>query len=104
MYIYIHTYRYTYIHKHVHTMYIYVEFINIIRILRDPDIVKSLGLSSVKFPIPMVTYKLTSPISTKFFNFNKLVNNLDLDLFLQTQIVYHANVIALLLLINTTNI
>ena len=30
----------------------------------------------------MVTYKLTPPISTKFFNFNKFVNNLDLDLFL----------------------
>ena len=30
----------------------------------------------------MVTYKLTPPISTKVFNFNKFVNNLDLDLFL----------------------
>ena len=30
----------------------------------------------------MVTYKLTPPISTKFSNFNKFVNNLDLDLFL----------------------
>ena len=59
-----------------------VEFINIARILRDPDIFKSLPSSSVKFPIPMVTYKLTPPISTKFFNCNKFVNNLDLDLFL----------------------
>ena len=58
-----------------------VEFINIARILRDPDI-KSLPSSSVKFPIPMITYKLTPPASTKFFNFNKFVNNLDLDLFL----------------------
>ena len=32
--------------------------------------------------MPMVTYKLTQPISTKFFNFNGFVNNLDLDLFL----------------------
>ena len=32
--------------------------------------------------MPIVTYKLTPPISTKFFNFNKLVNNLDLDLLL----------------------
>ena len=39
----------------------------------------------------MVTYKLTSPISTKFSNFNKFVNNLDLDLFLTNQIIYHAN-------------
>ena len=59
-----------------------VEFINIAHILHDPDIVKSLPSSYVKFPIQMVTYKLTPPISTKFFNFNKFVNNLDLDLFL----------------------
>ena len=59
-----------------------VEFINIACILCDPDIIKSLPSSSVKFPIPTVTYKLTPPISTKFFNFNKFVNNLDLDLFL----------------------
>ena len=59
-----------------------VEFINIARILCDPEKVKSLPSSSVKFPIPMVTYKLTPTISTKFFNLNKFVNNVDLDLFL----------------------
>ena len=32
--------------------------------------------------MPLLTYKLSPPISTKFFNFNKFVNNLDLDLFL----------------------
>ena len=41
----------------------------------------------------MVTYKLTSLVSTKFFNFNKFVNNLNLDLFLTNQTIYHANVI-----------
>ena len=30
----------------------------------------------------MIAYKLTPPISTKFFNFNKFVNNVDFDLFL----------------------
>ena len=59
-----------------------VESINITRILRDPDIVKSLPSSSIKFPMPMVTYKLTPPIFTKFFNFSKFVNNLDLGIFL----------------------
>ena len=59
-----------------------VEFINIARILRDLDIVKSLSSSSVKFPMSMVTDKLTPPISTQFFDFNKFVNNLVLDLFL----------------------
>ena len=48
----------------------------------DPDIVKFLLSSSVKLPMPMVTHKLTPPISTKFFNFNKFVNNLDSNLFL----------------------
>ena len=59
-----------------------VEFINIAHILCDPDIAKSLPSSSVNFSMPMFTYKLTAPISAKFFNFNKFVNNLDLDLFL----------------------
>ena len=59
-----------------------VEFINIARILSDPDIVKSLPSSSVKLPRPMVPYKLTPPISMKFFNSNKFVNNLDFYLFL----------------------
>ena len=50
------------------------EFINIARILQDPDTVKSLPSSLVKFPVAMVTY------ATTFFNFNEFVNNLDLDL------------------------
>ena len=58
-----------------------VEFINIACILPDPDIVKCLSLPSVKFPMPVFTYKLTPPTSTKFFNLNMFVNNLDLDLF-----------------------
>ena len=59
---------------------------NIARILRDPDIVKSISSSSVKFPMQMVTYKLTSPTSSKFFNVNKFVNNLDLDLLLRNPV------------------
>ena len=59
-----------------------VKFINVAHILRDPDVVKSLPSSSVKFPMPMVTYKHTPPISAKFFKFKMFVNNLDLDLFL----------------------
>ena len=59
-----------------------VEFMNIACILFDLDIVKSLPSSSVKFSMPMLTYKLIPPTSTKFFNFNTSFNNLDLDLFL----------------------
>ena len=57
-----------------------LDFINIGRILRDTDIVKPLLSSSVKFPMPLITYTMTPAISTKFLNFNKFVNNLDLDL------------------------
>ena len=56
-----------------------VEFINIPSILRYAEIIKCLPTSSIKFPMPMVTYKLIPPISTKFFNFNMFVNNLDLN-------------------------
>ena len=41
-----------------------VEFVNIARVLRDPDIDKFLPSSSVKFRMPMVTYKLTALICT----------------------------------------
>lgn len=46
-----------------------MEFTNISRILRDPEIVKSLPTSSVKFSLLTVTYKLTPPTCTKFFQF-----------------------------------
>ena len=55
-----------------------VEFINTACFLRDPS-------SSAKFPMPVVIYKLTPPPCTKCFNFNNLVNKLDLDLFLTNQ-------------------
>ena len=51
-------------------------------ILRDPDMSSSLPTTSVKFLIPIVTYKLGSPLSMKIFNFNQFVNTLDLDVFL----------------------
>ena len=63
-----------------------VKFISIAHSLRESDIVKSLPSLSVKFPMLMVTYKLTLPIFIKFFNFNKFVNNLDLHLFLTNPI------------------
>ena len=56
-----------------------VEFINIARILRDPDIISSIPNISKTFTMLMITYKLDSPISSKIFNCNKFVNFLDLD-------------------------
>ena len=63
-------------------IYIYIRWIDNHCILCDPDKVKSLPSSSVKFLMAMVAYKLTRPISTKPFKFNKFVSSLDLDLFL----------------------
>ena len=35
-----------------------------------------------KFPMPMMTKKLIPSLSTKLFNFDKLANDLDLEIFL----------------------
>ena len=59
-----------------------VRFINIARILRDPEIVKSVSTSSVKFVGSVVAQKLTSCLSNKLFNFDNLVNVLDFYVFL----------------------
>ena len=72
--------------------------------LMDLEINTTLLASSVKFPMPMVIYKLASPPPSMFFNFNKFLSYLDEDVFKQTQIFYHANVIFLLLLIYNTTI
>ena len=56
-----------------------MEFINISCILRGPGM-KFLKLS--KFPMPMMTKKLIPSLSTKLFNFDKLANDLDLEIFL----------------------
>ena len=69
------------------------EFISKSRItkLYDAHTVNFLP-SSVKFPMIIVTYKWTL---CKFFNLNKFANNLGLDLFLTSQIVYYTNVITI---------
>ena len=77
-------------------------YTNIARMLMDLEINTTLLASSVKFPMSMVIYKLASPPPSMFFNFNKFLSYLDKDVFKQTQIFYHANVIFLLLLIYTT--
>ena len=59
------------------------EFINIARTVCDTDIVPS---PPVKFPKTndlQTAYKLTPPISTKFFSLHQFVSNLDLNLFLK---------------------
>ena len=60
-----------------------VEFINIASILWDPDILKSLPISTIKCLMPTVTYELPpflSTISFSILSFSSLYN-LDLDLF-----------------------
>ena len=57
------------------------KFINITRILRNPEMVKSLPKSSIKFLMLTVTYKLTPTLFYNFFNINNFAYNLDLDVF-----------------------
>ena len=59
-----------------------MKCINVACILCEPDIVDFYLSSSAKFLLPMATYNLTPAKSTKFFNLNKFVHNLYLDLFL----------------------
>ena len=77
--------------KFLHCCYFYivvifdnkgVELMNIAQILHDSKVISSLPSTPIKFPIPMVTYELTSPLSAKVFNFNSFVNSLDLDEFI----------------------
>ena len=76
----------------------------IVGTLRDPEIVRSFPTSSVKFPVLLlVTCKLTTPISTKFFNFNKFVDDLDLDLFLKQPSKLPSKCNNPFLLVDTTN-
>ena len=60
-----------------------------------------LPTSSVKFPRAMMAYKLAPPLSTKFSNFSKFENDLDLDLSLTRSNVYRANPATLLLTLQT---
>ena len=68
-----------------------LEFINIARIVKDPHITSSLPTTSLKFPIPMVTYKLGFAFSANIINFNQFVNTLDLDAFLSNAEILQCN-------------
>ena len=81
-----------------------LEFISVARILPAAEVVKYHPTLFVKFFIPILSNKLTAPISIKFFNFNKFGYDIDLHFLKQTQIVYCVNLIILPLLIGKTNI
>ena len=56
-----------------------LELLNLPRILHDPSLSDFLPLIPCKFEIPTVVYKLCDPIGSKIFNFNKFVDEIDLN-------------------------
>ena len=60
-----------------------LELLNLPRILHDPSLSNFLPNAPYKFEVPTVVYKLCDPISSKIFNFNKFVDEIDINEFLQ---------------------
>ena len=58
-----------------------IDFINVQKILRDKEVLKSLP-SYLRNDSPMVVYELTNSIHSKLFNYKKFVQSLDVDAFL----------------------
>ena len=58
-----------------------IDFINVQKILRDKEVVKSLP-SYLRNDSPVVVYELTDSIHSKLFNYKKFVQSLDVDTFL----------------------
>ena len=65
-----------------------VEMVNLSRIIRDKSLVQTLPNIPNKFTSPMITYKLSLPVSSKIFNFKKFVNKLDTNLFIQDKSIF----------------
>ena len=59
-----------------------IEKINLSAILRDKDVISSIPSIAKSFKPPTIVYSLNPPIGSKLFNFNKFVNNLDVESFL----------------------
>ena len=60
-----------------------IELLNLPSILRHKDVQESLPSIAKSFSEQTIIYSLNSPISSKIFNFNKFVANLDVDRFLE---------------------
>ena len=56
-----------------------LEFLNLPRILHDPSLSGFLPNTPNSFEISTVVYKLSDPIGSKIFNFNKFVDGIDLN-------------------------
>ena len=64
-----------------------IDFINIQKIVKDKDIVKSLPLH-LRGESPMVVFELTNSIHSKLFNYKKFVQSLDVDAFLLSNDIF----------------
>ena len=58
-----------------------IDFINVQKILRDKEVLKSLPVH-LRNDTPMVVYELTNSIHSKLFNYKKFVQSFDVDSFL----------------------
>ena len=61
--------------------------INLSRILRDKSLEETLPSTPIKFSVPMITYKLSTPIASTIFNFKKFVETLDIDAYLNDETI-----------------
>ena len=70
-----------------------IELINLPRIFNDSTVKEVIPNLPSKFEIPTVVYTLTETIGSKIFNFNKFVNNLDVNSFINdnTSLPCHCN-------------
>ena len=59
-----------------------LDFINLSHILNDSELEGTIPMDARDFPIPTVVYNLPPPIRSKIFNFNKFIEDLDLNQFL----------------------
>ena len=56
-----------------------IEFIDLHRIFKDNSVISSIPNYFNNSETPIICYKYNKPIRSTIFNFNKLVNDLDID-------------------------
>ena len=57
----------------------YIEFIDLHSIFKDNSVISSIPNYFNNSETPIICYKYNKPIRSTIFNFNKIVNDLDID-------------------------
>ena len=68
-----------------------IDFINLPKILRSPEVIKFLPSEYNSDDSPMVVYKLSDPIRSKIFNYKACVESIDVNEFLNMPEIYPCN-------------